>query len=201
MVARLHTHFIHIYTRPHARLVFNGEESAEEPPVKAVVFSQWTFMLDLIEKALKARGWGYVPDLNARKARPTRRVMGMNAYQPLYIHTNPHPSYARLDGATPQPKREAALADFAGKRSVRVMIISLKAGWVPGGKGIGGVEVLVCEGALCLPKYVTQTQGRGPKPDERQHLLPPRSLVARGHRGTVSLDSSISLYHMYTAVN
>jgi SNF2 family DNA or RNA helicase len=39
------------------RLVFNGQET-EEPPVKAVVFSQWTFMLDLIEKALKARGWG-----------------------------------------------------------------------------------------------------------------------------------------------
>lgn len=37
-------------------------------------------------------------------------------------------SYARLDGATPQAKREAALADFSAKRNVRVMIISLKAG-------------------------------------------------------------------------
>lgn len=45
--------YVHMY-----RLVFNREESADEPPVKAVVFSQWTFMLDLVEKALKARGWG-----------------------------------------------------------------------------------------------------------------------------------------------
>jgi SNF2 family DNA or RNA helicase len=37
-------------------------------------------------------------------------------------------SYTRLDGATPQAKREAALVDFGTKRSVRVMIISLKAG-------------------------------------------------------------------------
>jgi len=38
------------------------------------------------------------------------------------------PSYTRLDGATPQAKREKALVDFGAKRSVRVMIISLKAG-------------------------------------------------------------------------
>lgn len=42
---------------PDNRLVF-AKEAEQEPPVKAVVFSQWTFMLDLIEKALKGRGWG-----------------------------------------------------------------------------------------------------------------------------------------------
>ena len=46
---------------PSNRLVFKAEEEAEAedvPPVKAVVFSQWTFYLDLIERALKGRGWG-----------------------------------------------------------------------------------------------------------------------------------------------
>ncbi len=46
---------------PPNRLVFKGQEKEEAedvPPVKAVVFSQWTFYLDLIERALKGRGWG-----------------------------------------------------------------------------------------------------------------------------------------------
>jgi len=47
---------------PSNRLVFKGQQEEEEaedvPPVKAVVFSQWTFYLDLIERALKGRGWG-----------------------------------------------------------------------------------------------------------------------------------------------
>jgi SNF2 family DNA or RNA helicase len=32
----------------------------KEAPAKAVIFSQWTGMLDLVETALEGRGWGYV---------------------------------------------------------------------------------------------------------------------------------------------
>lgn len=87
------------------RLVFNPPD-AEEEGRKAVVFSQWTFMLDLICRALQGRRW----------------------------------SYARLDGSTPQAKREAALHDFATRKDVRVMVISLKAG----GVGLNLTSASVC---------------------------------------------------------
>lgn len=79
---------------------------------------------------------------NARKERATTDDSGEWMADTHAYH--PHEStlsYARLDGATPQAKRESALADFAGKRSVRVMIISLKAGWVRFWSGYCGIGV------------------------------------------------------------
>ena len=75
--------------------VFSRNEQAHKKPLKVVIFSQWTSMLDLIEKAL----------------------IGKHVFK-------------RLDGSMSQEKRAESIHAFHFDRSVRVLLISLRAGGV-----------------------------------------------------------------------
>lgn len=76
-----------------------GSEGSSKPR-KAVVFSQWTSMLDLIESTIEAH--------NARTENDCKL------------------SFVRLDGKMSQQQREVAVASFNKDRTINLFLVSLK---------------------------------------------------------------------------
>ena len=124
----------------------------ENAAVKVVVFSQWTSMLDLVQRALRARfssgsgsGWESEKSSNVHQLLTRKRSRNTSSdhhhdppppppqQQQQWGHSSGNSrqlDVVRFDGSMTQVDRTAALRSFNHDTESRVLLISLKAGGV-----------------------------------------------------------------------
>lgn len=126
---------------PSSTVAFSPFPPPPPPPPRVLVFSQWTSMLDLIERALAQDEWPHDGDENEAleagetgdaatavrddTSQPTQPARAPSSPRPLFP---PGTTWLRLDGSTPARRRAEALASFRRPGSpARVLLLSLQA--------------------------------------------------------------------------
>jgi len=102
--------------------------------VKAVVFSQWTKMLDLIEDMLKKNKKTFLQIFNQKISNKNKNNNNNNNKKKkehkFFDKVAASEIFVRLDGSLTTKHRQQVITKFSEEKNVKIMLISLKAGGV-----------------------------------------------------------------------